>query len=323
MVNEKYLAELLDFPKQIEQASLLGKNVTFFSDIKNIVVTGMGGSAGFARFVEPCMDLTVPLILNSKYTLPRKVNENTLLIVVSYSGNTEETITALQEGLSKTDNIVIIASGGKLLEIARQKKLQLIEIPSGMQPRAAIAYLLFPLLNLLEENNLIEEKKYSLEKILAKLKSTNYEEKAQILAKKFVNKIVIIHTSSELESAAHKWKISLNENGKAHAFYNLYPELNHNEIVGFTKSHKDIINLIIEDQEDHPMVKKRMRITKELLHNRASKTMHIKTTGETLSERIFALVHLASLTSFFVAQEKGLDPEPVDIVENLKEELKK
>ena len=312
---------LEDFPNQIKKGWELAENLSF-KDIDRIVLTGMGGSALCGKLLKSYLYKTfkTPFEINTNYDLPEYINKKTLLIVSSYSGNTEETIEAFRIGNRKGCQILIIAHGGKLEELARKLNKPFIKLPHAIQPRLSYGYSFFALLRLFQNSNLINNHDKEIQELTMKLRRDVYKEKAQQLAKKLEGKIPIIYSSEKLFSVAYKWKINFNENSKVHSFCNFFPELNHNEMVGYTKLNGNYYILIIKDEYDHTKIKKRMSIMKKLIQPKIP-VLDLELKGSSDLIKVFSTIYLGDWTSYFLALINNIDPTPVDIVEDFKKKL--
>ena len=308
---------IVNFKEQIKEALGLGKGITL-PKVERIVVSGMGGS-GFAGDVLKSLFSDKDILVNKDYGLPRFINENALVFIVSYSGNTEETLSSLEEALKRQCSVVVISSGGKCVEIAEKKKLPLVKVPSGIQPRSALAYLLIPMLTVLEENEII--KNLNVYEAMQEIDMKELEEGGKELAKHLYKHTPLIYSSENLKCLSYGWKTRLNENSKVHAFSNTIPEMNHNEIVGFTKKVGKFVAILIADRDDSRRNKLRFNITKELIRKHGVEYFLIETNGYTLLSRIFKNLLLADFTSYYLALEYDVKPEPIKIVEDLKKEL--
>ena len=315
------LAVLENFPKQCRDALAISKGEKLSKKVTNIVVTGMGGSAIGGDLLKTCLSNTeMPVFVNRSYKLPNFVDESTLVFAVSYSGNTEETLSAYQDALNKKANVIAVASGGKLAELCKKT----IVIPSGLQPRNAIAYLFFPMLGLLFNSGLINISNKELNEMLIVLKNVNeFKERAEKLAKSIQGKTPIIYSSDFLEPVAYRWKCEFNENSKQPAFCNVLPEMNHNEIVGYHSMRKDqYIAVLIRDRFDHPRIQKRMDICSNIMEKRIE-VAQVHTQGESILARLFSAIYLGDFTSYYLAALNRIDPTPVEVIEYLKKELVK
>lgn len=331
---------LRGFYRQVEEAIEIKKTfpkLFSHSQISNIVVTGLGGSAIGGDLVRSYLteELKVPFFINRNYTLPKYVDSKTLVIVSSYSGNTEETIESYKEAKKRKAKIVCITSGGIISEMANKFKDPLILIPGGLPPRAALGYSFFPLLFALDKIGFITIKKKDVAETIALLKSlsneygniTSPENDAIQLAVIMKNSLPIIYSSSEkLDTVNLRWRGQINENAKMMAYGNTFPELNHNEIVGWEALPTIMTNsniFILRDEEDHTRIQLRMDITQDILSPFAGLVTEIFTTGSSQLARMFSLIHLGDWISFYLAMIHKIDPTPVLKIDFLKSELAK
>ncbi len=303
--------------------------------IKHIVIAGMGGSALAAKLVkswlEPELSITFDVIRT--YDLPAYVNENTLVIVSSYSGNTEEALSCLSQAESRGSQIAIIAAGGKLLEKANQNQITYAALPAGLQPRIAMFYNLRALVSLminfgiLDDNKLVEIAnnpawlRSECEKWKANVPTENNY--AKQLALQAVGKTAVFYGGSLTAPVAYKWKISWNENAKNVAFWNELPEFNHNEFMGWT-SHpveKPFAVFDIISSFEHPRILKRFEVSDRLLSGMRPKSTVINLVGDSQIEQMLWGCILADFVSIYLAILNGVDPTPVPLIEKLKEEL--
>lgn len=318
--KENMISVLDSFWRQCQEASMLGKNIKISLPVNGIILCGMGGSAIPGDIIQCYMDASVPFVVNRSYELPKWVNKNSLVFVVSYSGNTEETLSCFKAARARQCKIVGISSGGRLEKMCEQASVPFIRVPSGIQPRDASGYLTLPLLNVLQNSRVIKDCAADMQQMIEILKK-DYREKAQEIAKKLVGKIPIIYSSHHLIAIAKTWKSKINENAKVQAFYNEFPEMNHNEMVGYTSLKGDFFVIIIEDEKDHLRIRKRMAITSELLKSKGCHVMALKIKGDNILSKIFSTILLGSYVGYYLALEYGTDPSPVVMVENLKKEL--
>jgi glucose/mannose-6-phosphate isomerase len=247
-----------------------------------------------------------------------------LIIANSYSGNTEEVISGLEMALKNKLNIVVIATGGQLITIAKNKNLPYIQIPDWqIQPRQAIGLNLRALLVAMGENKMLQES-FQLSK---SLKASAQQASGKKMADQLYNRVPIIYASRQNTSLAFTWKIKFNENTKIPAFYNVIPELNHNEMTGFdrqdaTQKLSDNFSIIyLEDKNDHPGIIKRFKIIKNLYNKEKLQQISVKLGGQNRWQAIFANMLIADWTSLYLAEKYHLDPTPVPMVENFKKLL--
>lgn len=318
--QEQAIKVLRAFPEQIREGYNLGK-IILKKPINKIIIAGMGGSGITGDLTKIILrDKPIRTEVIKDYEVPKWVDEETLIIAVSYSGNTEETIAAYKEATRKGAEAVIISSGGKLAEIAKTNNHHHIKIPSGYQPRMALGYLFFPILRLLETNKIIEPQETAVNNLINILRKTNLYPKAIELSEKIKGKTPIIWSAKWFSPIAYRWKTQINENAKAPAFWHELSELNHNEILGFKNKNSDYIIIILSTDEDHHRIKKRITITKEILQKQGIPTIELGIKGGLLN-KIFTTIHLGDLTSYFLALRLETDPTPVTTIEELKKQL--
>ncbi len=290
---------------------------------KEFAVIGMGGSALSSLLLEtykPELDI----ILRRDYGLPELPIEklkNKLIILSSYSGNTEEVIDAFVKTQENKLEIAVVSTGGKLLSLAKANGVPYIELPDmGIQPRLALGLSIKAFLKLIGESD--ELKKIS--ELTTILNPVDYEEKGKALAQKMKNYVPVIYSSSHNLSIAYNWKIKLNETGKIPAFYNVLPELNHNEMTGFDvkDSTKDLSNnfyfIILKDLEDNSRILERMEVLEKLYKDRSLQVETIELNEKNVWLKIFSALVLADWVAYYTALGYGLEPEQVPMVEEFK-----
>lgn len=321
-------------PEQLGYASEIVNTITTDEISKQIVVTGMGGSPLAALLAKTWLNLPVPLEIVREYNLPAYAGKQTLVIATSYSGNTEETLSALQEAESRHAKIGIITSGGKLLEIAKEKHYPYVVLPVHIQPRMTVFYGLRALLHFFEEFGEVTGKFDELASVSEWLGQevkqwTADKPTAQNLAKQLaehaVGKTQIIYAGPLMAPVAYKWKISFNESAKNVAFWNELPEFNHNEFIGWS-SHpveKPFAVFDLISSFEHPRVLKRFEITDRLLSGKRPKSVPIQLQGDTVLKQMLWGSVLADFVTIYLAVLNGVNPTPVDLVEKLKVELAK
>jgi len=306
---------------------------------QNIVVGGMGGSAlgGSAAKNYVQNELKIPFAIARNYTLPAFINENSLVIISSYSGNTEETVNALQQALEKKAKIICVASGGKIGTEADRNNLPLIKLPQGMPPRTTIGYSFIFILKIMELLGLVENKEkeiQSTEKLLEEMSGKYTVEKEENKAKDLACKIFeggiktpIIYANEEyFKIVAERWRIFMNENSKMFAATGIFPELNHNMTMGWKgikEAFNDFLFFILRDPNESEEMKNRVDASITLLQKEfsADKVIEILPEGESKMEQVFSLIYLGDWISYYLAILKGIDPTAVDTVEELKKIL--
>ncbi len=303
--------------------------------LHNIVIAGMGGSALAALLLKSWLksDSTIPIEVLRSYDLPGYVNENTLVIASSYSGNTEETVSALDQAEVKGAQLAIIAASGKLIDVAGSDRISHVQLPENLQPRMAVIYNLRGLAALLVNFGIIDKSKFDeikatagwlqseSEKWLAAVPiQDNY---AKQLAHEAVGKTAIFYGGTLTAPVAYKWKISWNENAKNVSFWNEYSEFNHNEFMGWA-SHpieKPFAVFDLISNLEHPQILKRFEISDRLLSGLRPKATVINLAGDTALKQLLWGSILADFVSIYVAILNNVDPTPVSLIEKLKKEL--
>ncbi|MFA4884372.1 MAG: bifunctional phosphoglucose/phosphomannose isomerase [Desulfotomaculaceae bacterium] len=304
--------------------------------ISNIMVTGLGGSAigGDLLRVYTAGKISVPVTVNRDYTVPEFVGPDTLVFAISYSGNTEETLSAYEDARARGASIIVISTGGKLGEMALRDGVPLVKVPSGYAPRAATGFLFIPTLKILQRLGLLPglndeimamtgfvrelQKKLSAQAPMA-------DNPAKQIACKLHQKIPVIWgCTGTTEVVAQRWKGQINENAKAPAYWNVFPELNHNEIVGLqfpVELLKKIHVIILRDEQDHPRVQKRIEITKGVIKDVVDGYTEVWASGDNALSRLFSLIYTGDYASVYLAALYGIDPGPVRVIDFLKREL--
>ncbi len=336
------LSLLCEFPSRCKQAVRFSRDFKIpstYQAFSNVVFSGLGGSAVSGGILKSYLidEIRMPIIVNRNYTLPGFVDEKTLAFVLSYSGNTEETINAYSQAKEKKAKIIVISSGGKLMAKAKSDGVPFITIPSDLPPRCALGYLFFPPLILLSKMGVIEDKQTQIEETIdvldnlrkSQLKPEIKEEKnlAKKLARDIFGRFPVIYASCDhLEGTLMRWRSQLAENSKSLSSSHLFPEMNHNEIVGW-ENPKRILSkflvVLLRDKNDYLRTKRRINITKSIINKQNIPVIEVHSRGERLLSRIFSLVYIGDFVSFYLAVLNDVDPTPVEKISYLKEQLAK
>lgn len=324
---------IIDFPKQIKDGLELAKDINISGDFRSLVVSGMGGSALPANilriylndlyFRNPEKNRRLAVFQNRSYSLPPEAFDNCLNFFASYSGNTEETLSSLEEGIKSDLPMVGFASGGKVAEICASNNIPCALIPSGIQPRYATGYFFASMFKILSNAGIIEDQTDDLIKLSSQLEKEVFllEKRGRNIADKLIGKTPVIYASAKFKSLAMIWKIKINENAKTPAFWNFYPELNHNEMVGYSLPQGKFHVITLLDKNDHPQNIKRMKITAELLRERGIETTFIEMENDNIFNAIFSTLLLGDWAAYYLALAYEQDPTPVAMVEDLKRKL--
>lgn len=301
---------------------------------RNVVYAGMGGSALAASLSQSWPGYKLPFQIVRDYHIPDYVAPDTLFIVSSYSGNTEETLSCLAEAEKAGAAIAIISDGGKLSEIAADKKYPIAKIPPSEQPRFAVFYNLRALVTMLERAGLVAEAEADNQLKLAAdfLRGAVADWTAVVptgrnpakkLAQELVGKSPVVYAGPLLAPAAYKWKVSFNENAKTTAWWGQYPEFNHNEFIGWSSHPFDKPYSVIDlrSKLEHQRVQKRFELTERLLSGKRPSPHVVEVQGKTLLEQLLWAVNFGDFVSIYLALLNGVNPTPVDLVEKFKRQL--
>lgn len=319
--------------KQPAQLSYAFSVKAFDKPVKNVVFSGMGGSSLVAELASTWPKVTVPFVVSKNYSLPAFVDADTLVICASYSGNTEETLSSLDQAEKSGAQIAIIAHGGKLAERAKSGSHRLVVLPECPQPRTGIFYAYRALVEILIAAKLLDTVVVEeLESVVPKLETVckqwapdvaQDDNAAKKLALEMMGKTPIIFAGPLMYPAAYKWKIDANENAKNTAWCNVVPEFNHNEMIGWSSHPVDkpftVIDLL--SSFEHPRVLKRFVVADRLLSGKRPKAIAVDAQGETILEHLLYLVLLGDFATTYLAMLNGVDPTPVALVEKFKKEL--
>jgi glucose/mannose-6-phosphate isomerase len=335
---ENMYNRIFDLPEQMQDALRIGQSwqidANDFADIKNIVIVGMGGSAIGGDLARTFLQkkLLVPFSICRHYELPEYVDDESLVIASSYSGNTEETLAAVDDAINRKAMIAAMTTNGMLEDVCKLNDIPYVTLPAGLQPRAALGYSFIPLMVFFEKIKLIRNVSSEVEKIVNGLKrfrdayiegNKAEENPAKSLAEKIKGRIPIIYTGPTLMDAVGiRWKGQICENSKNLAFVNQFAEFNHNELVGWSdvaaRFKDQLIVIMLHDQDDHPQIKKRMGIVKELIKKIGVEVVDIESQGDTVLTRMFGLIQYGDFVSYYLAALNHVDPTPVHVIQELK-----
>ena len=327
------------FPEQAEYAAQTSRNLRLSvpEKIRSLVVTGLGGSAIGGDLVRSIagQHLKYPFLVNRDYDLPGFVDDTCLVFACSYSGNTEETLSAYEQARQAKAAIICITSGGQLEALARRDSFPVLPLPGGLPPRAALAYSLFTLLGAMESLRFIPDQSSAIREALNLLKElavkyglANPESAnpAKSLARSLSGKIVAVYGSNAiLDAAAYRWRSQIAENSKNLAFHHVLPEMNHNELVGWLLPEAAVKNVgvvFLRDKGDHPQVQRRFDLTREIIAGKAGSMNEVWSQGESLLARVLSVILLGDFVSLYLAYLNNIDPSPVQVIDYLKQKLR-
>lgn len=327
-----------NFPEDLEAAMerAAGVEPPNPEGVRTIFFLGMGGSGIVGNIVEALMAerCGVPIIVVKDYTPPGCLGSDTLVFAVSYSGNTEETIEAVNRALERSSRVVVVSSGGYLEELARERGLCYLPVPPGLQPRAALPAMVVPVFSVLEKMGMWGGFEHELASAVEQLKARRSsllpktptaENPAKSLAGDMARKIPLIYGGGIGAVAAQRLKCQLNENAKCPAFWNAFPELDHNEISGWGQ-HGDVTRQVIQLVElrndfEHPQVRKRFELTREVVRECVAGVSEVHARGDHPLAQLLDLIFIGDFASLYLAVGEGVDPGPVEAIERLKARL--
>jgi len=344
------LGRCMKTPEYCEDAIQLAKKITIPSEVKisektsikygnprHIIIAGMGGSAIGGEMLRDWLrdESPLPIIICRDYSLPAYANENTLVFIISYSGNTEETLNAFADAIHRKCMTITITSGGHLLSFSKKLQIPHIIIPTGLPPRAAIPYLFFPLPILMEGMGVLKNIKEELEEVIKILKRLSKENSlvnptennpTKKLALELTGSMPVVYGFRQYGAIARRWKTQFNENTKVPSKFDVFPELNHNEVVGWEAPEaitKKFSIILLRDLNEPPEIRHKIEATKLLALHKAWEVLDVYARGETKLARMFSLLYVGDLVSVYLAILGGTDPSPVEIIDKIKLEMGK
>ncbi len=319
-----------EFPKQLKEAMEIGRQAKFTKHplaLHNIVVLGMGGSGIGGEFAAEFIQDTcsVPMLSCKGYVLPAYVGQHSLVIVSSYSGNTEETLGTFEQARARGAKIVCISSGGKLVEIAEELGLDYIKVPnSGQPPRTCLGYSLVQQLYILNFFGFAPDSCLSdLKSAIALLEENQalIHTTAKQLTRHLEGRFPVIYATERMGAVALRFRQQLNENSKILSVHHVIPEMNHNELVGWTKQEGEFAVVIFRSKDDHKRNQKRMEINKEIMGEVAAVVLEVDCVGDNLIEQALYGVHVGDWISYELSMARGVDSIEVNVIDFLKKEL--
>ncbi|MEK7274466.1 MAG: bifunctional phosphoglucose/phosphomannose isomerase [Candidatus Desantisbacteria bacterium] len=320
------LESIKKFPYQFEKSIEFADGVRVEGKINKVVVAGMGGSAFPGDILKAYLANTdMPVEICRGYSITTPIDANSLVFISSFSGNTEETISSLHDAIEKKAQVVIVTAGGRLEELSKEYNLPIAKIIKEFptfQPRAATGYFIGIFISVLSNSGVIPEQKADLVNLGNFLSKCEFEEEAKELAKQMIDCIPIVYTHDFYEMPlARIVKIKFNENSKVQAFYGSFPELNHNEMIGFTNIKGKYHFIILDDPHGHERIRRRIQIFGRLMRDNGLPVSIIEMQGDNVLNKIFGSIYFFEYVSYYLALEYGIDPTPVDMVEDFKRAL--
>jgi glucose/mannose-6-phosphate isomerase len=335
MTTEESLDEMdrliAAFPKNMQEALQIGQKcaASFHTNkVDNVLIVGLGGSGIGGKFVSELVwdSCTVPVAVSHHYDIPGWVSPQTLFIACSYSGNTEETLNALEQAMLKGAQIACITSGGALAAIARSQGFNMIEIPGGQPPRTSFGYNAlqqFFVLNAYQliGNGFIADLEGAAEHLM--LEQGQIKAEAAAIANKINGTIPVIYADSYSEGVAIRLRQQLNENAKMLCWHHTVPEMNHNELVGWAGGDDRFSAIFIRTPEDNERSALRMDLNKDVISKHTHTILELRPKGKSRIERAYYLIHLSDWISQALARQNGVDPMEIAVIDELKNALSK
>jgi glucose/mannose-6-phosphate isomerase len=333
--EEGLLADILDLPEHLRDAMwrVDSANLQPWDSPGGLVVAGMGGSAIGGALARAMLGdhASRPILASRTYGLPAWTTPDTTVLCASYSGNTEETLACYEAAGALGATRIAVTSGGKLAELARADGVPVIPVAGGFQPRAAVAYMTVAALEAARlcgagprMGSEIDVAADHLEELVVEWGADGAEDsEAKTLARALYDSVPCIAGAGLTSPIAYRWKTQFNENAKIPAFTHELPELDHNEVVGWTgaPSYGRFAAIFLDDSDTHPRIKERIALTCELIGDSATGCHVVQSRGDTTVQRVLSLVLLGDLVSLYVAVLRGTDPTPVDVLTTLKDRL--
>ena len=327
------MIQLVDrFVEQLRESLEIGQKAVInkhTSPIRSVYVSGLGGSGIGADFVREftAEELKVPFMVGKGYFIPKSINKFTLAIVSSYSGNTEETLNCFEQLLKTGCKIVCIASGGKVIAKAKELGLDYIQVPANWpSPRACLGYSTVQQLFVLNALKLISSKTIKQVESAANLlekENADIRKKGEKLANQLNGKLPIIYTTDRNEAVAVRFRQQICENAKTLAWHHVFPEMNHNELVGWRDKNENLAVVFLRNKDDFQRNQVRMDIVKGIVSEYTKTVIDVPSKGKNLVEKALYLVNLTDYASCFMCELRGMDSIEVKVIDFLKGELAK
>jgi len=320
-----------DFSNHLREAIEIANNTSLTSctkEIRNVLICGLGGSGIGGTIVSDIISpkVNIPIAATKDYSIPNFVNEHTLVIANSYSGNTEETLYALEKCQAKGAEIAVITSGGKLKAIAEENKYNKIIIPGNQPPRAMFGYAFTELFFMLNHYGIIDDSfKSDFTKAIELLdtEKSDIQEQAMSLAKKMYKQTPVIYVANGFEGVAVRFRQQINENAKMLCWHHVVPEMNHNELLGWRTNVDDLAVVYFRNKSDYDRNQIRMDINKKVISEYTDNISEIWSKGDSLIENSLYHINLGDWVSWYLSEMNNVDAVEIDVINFLKGELGK
>ncbi len=325
LIQNRMEALIRDFPLQLRQALDIAAAARLkpARPVRHVLVAGMGGSGIGADLVAAFARPAVPMQSVKDYHLPSWAGEETLLIASTYSGNTEETLSVLEQALQQGCRIVAVSSGGRVAEIAAEHDFDCVIVPPGRPPRSTLGFSIVQQWNILCHYGLSTDMQESIERVanFLEFQQDAIREQAAKLAQLLLDRTPVLYSSSAWEAVLRRCVQQIQENGKMLCWMNTLPEMNHNELVGWRDRREDLAVLFFRSSLDYERTALRMDITRQLINESCDRVLEIRAEGRDLLEQSFYWIHLGDWLSVELAALRDLDPVEIAVIDRLKDEL--
>ncbi len=334
------IRKILDFPAQCQNARypvLAHPPKLKSSGVRQVILSGLGGSAIGGDILKSLIwkKSKFSLTVNRHYTLPGWASKETLVVCSSYSGGTEETLSVFKQAVARRLRVLVMTSGGELMRQAVKAKVPILALSGGLPPRAALGYSFFTLLTALETLKLLPSTTADFNEALEILTrqagqygplTPTEKNPAKLLALFLHKRLPLFYAGQDhLDSVSLRWKTQMNENAKQIALSNLIPEMNHNEILGYSYSEpltkQMAVVLLRQPQGDHPQILRRFDLLKKMITSKTAGVTEIEAKGKSLLAQLFSLIYLGDFASVYLAYLKGVDPTPIGLIDEFKSRL--
>lgn len=319
------------FPEQLRSAVEIAKSAKITpakKEIKNVLIAGLGGSGigGTIASEITVSECKVPVIITKGYFMPEFVNENTLVIISSYSGNTEETIQVMNLSIQRNAHLIAVSSGGIIAETAQKNNFDLILVPGGMPPRACLGYSLVQVLTILFQHKLTSSNPLpecvSAAGLIEKENESIHAEAKKITVF-FKGKIPVLYATTFHEGIAIRWRQQINENAKMLCWHHVVPEMNHNELVGWRNKNENLAVLYLLFNNEYERNLKRIEMNKEVIQQYTSAIYSVTAKGKSEIEQTFYLNAVGDWVSYYLSLENGVEAAEINVINHLKNQLSK
>lgn len=326
------MKELIEkFPEQLRKAVEIAQQAALTpsaKEIKNVLIAGLGGSGigGTISSELTILECKVPVSVTKGYFMPDFVNENTLVIVSSYSGNTEETVQVMQLAYERNAKIIAVTSGGIIAEFAQKNHLDLVLVPGGMPPRACLGYSLIQVLNILYQSQLTRTNPLPLAVASADLlekEQSSIQSEALKITTFFKGKTPVLYATTFHEGLAIRWRQQINENAKMLCWHHVVPEMNHNELVGWRNKNENLAVLYLLFNDEYERNLKRIEMNKEVIQQYTSHIHTVVAKGSNEMEQTFYLNAIGDWVSYYLSIENGVEAAEINVINHLKNQLSK